>query len=335
MRSCTLLVPLLLTLFFAPSLSAAEPELLDVQRIADDAPHSAFTDLVRFKGDFYLGFREGKDHVSDDGAMRILRSADAEDWETVARFTDDAADLRDAAFAVTPDDELVFLTAAALHEPAPHTHQSIAWITEDGETWSDRYPVADANVWLWSLAFHPSRKLGLGFGYSVDNDDRFVRLYRTEDGRSFQTLVEDADAPADYPNESAIVYLEDEADTALALLRQDPGPAMLGSATPPYTDWNWEHLDRRVGGPSLIQLPDGRLIAVVRLYDEPGVRTAICELDRDALTLNELLTLPSGGDTSYPGLVFDEDAATLYVSYYASHESRTAIYLARVRFPAE
>lgn len=42
-----------------------------------------------------------------------------------------------------------------------------------------------------------------------------------------------------------------------------------------------------------------------------------------------VLTLPSGGDTSYAGMVWHE--GSLWVSYYASHQGKTAIYLARVK----
>ncbi len=45
-----------------------------------------------------------------------------------------------------------------------------------------------------------------------------------------------------------------------------------------------------------------------------------------------MLTLPSGGDTSYAGMVWHD--GVLWVSYYASHEGKSAIYLARVK-PAE
>jgi len=38
------------------------------------------------------------------------------------------------------------------------------------------------------------------------------------------------------------------------------------------------------------------------------------------------VTLPSGGDTSYPGLLWHEER--LWVSYYSSHEGKTSIYLA-------
>jgi hypothetical protein len=41
--------------------------------------------------------------------------------------------------------------------------------------------------------------------------------------------------------------------------------------------------------------------------------------------------LPSSGDTSYPGLVLEGDR--LLVSYYSSHEERTAIYLAEIDLP--
>jgi len=41
-----------------------------------------------------------------------------------------------------------------------------------------------------------------------------------------------------------------------------------------------------------------------------------------------VLTLPSGGDCSYPGLVWHENL--LWMSYYSSHEGKTSIYLAKI-----
>jgi len=78
----------------------------------------------------------------------------------------------------------------------------------------------------------------------------------------------------------------------------------------------------------MLELPDGRLVAAVRLYDG-RTRTGLCWVDPKAGTLTEFLTLPSGGDTSYPGLVWEDNL--LWVSYYASHEGKTSIYLAKVK----
>ena len=81
----------------------------------------------------------------------------------------------------------------------------------------------------------------------------------------------------------------------------------------------------------MIQLPDGRFVAAVRLLDG-RTRTSLCWLDPTSGKITEFLTLPSGGDTSYAGLVWHADR--LWVSYYSAHEANadftTAIYFAEV-----
>ena len=80
----------------------------------------------------------------------------------------------------------------------------------------------------------------------------------------------------------------------------------------------------------MIRLPDGRIVAAVRLYDN-GARTSLMWLDSDGAKLTEFLKLPSGGDTSYAGLAWHE--GLLWVSYYSSHEGKACVYLAKVRIP--
>src|SRR5690606_32125561 len=121
-----------------------------------------------------------------------------------------------------------------------------------------------------------------------------------------------------YPNESSLVFAGDE---CFCLLRRDGDPktGLLGHARAPFTEWQWNDLGTRIGGPNMIRLPDGRLLAAVRRY-EPRARTALCFID-PAGTLTEALPLPSGGDTSYAGLVLHDNL--LWVSYYSSHEGKT------------
>ena len=82
----------------------------------------------------------------------------------------------------------------------------------------------------------------------------------------------------------------------------------------------------------MIELPDGRFVAVVRMYDA-SVRTSLCWLDPEQGTMTESLRLPSGGDTSCAGLVWYEEL--LWISYYSSHEGKTSIYLAKVKIPVQ
>jgi len=80
----------------------------------------------------------------------------------------------------------------------------------------------------------------------------------------------------------------------------------------------------------MLRLPDGRIVAAVRLYDG-GARTSLAWIDSKAGKLTEFQKLPSGGDCSYAGLAWFEDL--LWVSYYSSHEGKTSIYLAKVKLP--
>jgi len=60
-----------------------------------------------------------------------------------------------------------------------------------------------------------------------------------------------------------------------------------------------------------------------------GAKEGMPYIDVKNGTMTKLLKLPSGGDTSYPGLVWHNDM--LYVSYYSSHEGKASIYLAKVK----
>ncbi|HOD50316.1 MAG TPA: exo-alpha-sialidase [Candidatus Hydrogenedentes bacterium] len=303
--------------------------LVEQYKIWDQAPHNAFTNLVRFKDEWFCVFREGQAHVSPDGALRIIVSKDGKQWESAALITSGTADLRDAQITVTPGGKLMLSGAAAFHDKSVASHQTMAYFSEDGRSWSEGVPVADPNFWMWRVTWHKGTCYGIGYA-TVEEGERSIRLYKSTDGRSFETLVP-ALRSGEYSNESSIIFLED--DTALCLLRRDsPAPlntGLLGTSKPPYTEWTWQDLGARIGGPCMIQIPDGRFVGAVRLYDR-RVRTGICILDPEYGTLTEVLTLPSGGDTSYPGLVWHD--GLLWVSYYSSHEGKTSIYLAKVAF---
>lgn len=300
------------------------PELLSVRKIWDRAPHNAFTDLVRFHDRWYCTFREGAAHVSPDGALRVLTSTDGVRWETAASLTSTTADLRDPKITVTPDGRLMLTSAAALHPPAPARHQTMAWFSADGRAWSEPVPVGEPDLWLWRVAWHKATAYGVGYHTAGGH---FVRLYRSEDGRRFSPLVETLHDQGE-PSEAALLFGMD----ALCLLRRDgaPGTALLGTAAAPYRAWRWRDLGRKMGGPAMLRLPDGRIVAGGRLYDG-RIRTALCWLDPAAATLTPFLDLPSGGDTSYPGLAWHD--RLLWASYYSSHEGKTSIYLAKVRLP--
>jgi hypothetical protein len=313
------------------SSASSKPVLVEGRRIWDQAKHNAFTDLLRHKGQWYCVFREGSAHVSPDGALRVIVSDDGETWESKALITSPKYDLRDAKLTVTPDGRLM-LNGAGMIADAKVRYYSMVWFSsDDGQTWTEGRQIGDPGFWLWRSQWHKGMAYSMGYATYRDRTQRTLRLYRSKDGGTFDTLVDQLSAPAGC-GEDTILFMKDQ--SALCLLRHETGDKMaqLGTAQPPYTDWKWRDLNLRIGGPNMIQLPDGRILAATRLYSG-GARTSLSWLDPKEGKLTEVLKLPSGGDTSYAGLVLHE--GLLWISYYSSHEGKTSIYLAKVKIPSQ
>ncbi len=271
--------------------------LMEVHKIWDKAPHNAFTDLVRFNDRWYCAFREGKAHtggIAGQGKLRVIASDDGQEWKSVGLFDSPLGDMRDGKLSVTADGKLLLASAMQIYEPDPHRHQSLSWLSADGKTWSEANRVGDPDFWIWGVSWNKGH--GYGIGYKTV-EPRFVRLYRTADGQKFETLVPDLKVKSNYPNESCIVFAPDE--TAYCLLRCD-GPAQIGQSKPPYKDWNWKETKTSIGGPEMIRLHDGRLLAGVRLY-RPKAHTALCWVDPQAGTITEALRAPLGRRHQLPG----------------------------------
>jgi hypothetical protein len=301
-------------------------ELLEAKAIWGRAPHNAFTDLIRFKDRWYCTFREGQAHVSPDGALRVLTSTDGEVWLPAARLTSETADLRDPKLSITPNNRLMLNAGATLHQPSETRRQSMVWFSSAGRRWSGPTEIGDPNMWLWRVTWLLGRAYSIGYN---KEERQFLRLYTSTTGSGFEVLADNI-FDGGGSSESTMLFLADY--SALCLLRREgENPtARLGKAVPPYRAWTWKDLGIRLGGPNMIQLPDNRIVAAGRLYDGER-RTSLCWLDPEEDRLTEFLRLPSGGDTSYPGLFYHD--RLLWVSYYSSHEGKTMIYLAKVKLP--
>jgi hypothetical protein len=302
-------------------------KILEVRKIWDKAPHNALTDLIRFEGWWYCAFREGDSHVSHDGRIRVIRSEDGEQWSSVALLEWMEGDLRDPKFSFSPCGELMLNGAVRFPIPVDgNTHQSVTWFSRDGKHWDTPFACPSGlGTWRWSVTWHK----GVAYSFGYGGKDQGGCLYRSTDGKTWTVLKDNVYPDArTFGNETSLVFFDN--DNAYCLLRQDKGKcnAMLGVAHPPYTQWKWSSLTRRIGGPKMLTFGKDCLLAAVRLY-EGKERTSLCWIEPRKGKLTEALELPSGGDTSYAGLVFKD--GVLWISYYSSHEDRTAIYLAKVR----
>lgn len=309
-------------------------EVIEVKKIWDKAPHNAFTDLVRWQDTFYCAFREGRGHVSTDGRIRILESKDAESWASAALISFAGFDLRDAHLSIALGDQLMLIGGAAPREKDNQSAPTGSFVSfsKDGRLWSQPQIAVEPGRWLWCVTWHEGKAYGVSYtagqGY-----ERYLDLLVSDDGINYKTHVPRL-LEQGYPTEVTLRF--DSVGTCYALVRRDrhgddPSSAMLGISRLDYKQWQWKDLGSEFngfGGPNFIQIPDGYWLAAGRMHDG-GAHTALCYLDVENGVMTRLIKLPSGGDTSYPGMVWHNNM--LYISYYSSHESKTSIYLAELK----
>jgi hypothetical protein len=148
-------------------------------------------------------------------------------------------------------------------------------------------------------------------------------LVRTENGKYYEKLVK-IEIAGD-PSESTIRF--DRNDKMYVLIRNDGGDRMgvLAESDFPYRDLSYNPLKIKLGGPNFLFLNSDHLVIASRYYEKTGSSTALLVTDLEGNVL-KTMKLPSGGDTSYPGMVIYKNK--LWVAYYSSHEGKTSIYMA-------
>jgi hypothetical protein len=329
----------------AGTAAAAGPELVSVAKIWDAGKHNAFTDLIRWHDKWYCTFREADDHVGGDGKLRVLESTDGQKWESAALIAEEGIDLRDPKLSITPDDRLMIVGGGSVYEGKKLLgRQPRVTFSKDARTWTPPQRVLTEGEWLWRVTWHGGKAYGVSYNADGRTNpaaqeaaktgqvepgpaDWKLKLFASSDGVKYD-LVTHLDVPG-HPNETTLRFLED--GTMVALVRREAGSkkAWIGTSPAPYTEWKWTETKHQVGGPNFIPLPDGSLWGAGRSYPG-GAKTAVARMNA-AGEYEPLLTLESGGDTSYPGLVWHD--GMLWMSFYSSHEGKTSIYLAKIKLP--
>ena len=331
--------------FVTPAVNSAEPEVFSQRKIWDEGKHNAFTDLIRWRDKWYVTFREADAHVGGDGKLRVLESHDGEKWESVALVAEKGIDLRDPKLSITPNDRLMLTAGGSVYEGKTLLgRQPRVSFSKDAREWSAPQRVLTEGEWLWRVTWHGGRAYGISYNASARTTpaaqeaaksgkaepgaaDWKLKLVVSNDGVKYD-LVTHLDVPG-HPNETTLRVMPD--GEMLALVRREGGNTFgwIGRSQAPYQTWTWKETAHRLGGPNFIRLADGALWAAGRSYPG-GAKTVLARMTRDG-GYEPTLTLTSGGDSSYPGLVWHD--GLLWMSYYSSHEGKSAIYVAKLKLP--
>jgi hypothetical protein len=310
---------------------------IEVQKIWNEAPHSAFTSLIRFKNKFYCTFREAPSHISGPkGTARIIVSPDGKNWQSIASYKMEGMDVRDPKLSITPDNRLMVLIDVETYiDGKVDTRKPyVIFSDKNGENFSQPIPapvdpsIAAKSDWVWRVTWNK------GVGYAIDYQHTGLYLLKTTDGKNF-TNVSKIDIDGS-PNESTIRFNKKGKIYVVIRREQDDRKGVIATAEAPYTSWHFDKIDQRIGGPDFLFLNDSTLCIGSRLYPQDVELQKKAVNHKSAIFITNLQgkikqVLPidqSGGDCSYPGMLIYQN--TLWYSYYSSHEDKTAIYLAKV-----
>ena len=303
-------------------MTAGTPRILSIEKIWDRAPHNAFTDLLRHRGRWWCAFREADDHGASIGTLRVLVSDDGAGWSSAGHVSEEGIDLRDPKLSAMPDGRMLLVAGGSILDDEGRylTRSPRVVFSEDGTSWTSPVRCLAEDHWLWRVTWHR------GTGYSVSklgegSNPRRGLLYKTTDALDWQWVTEFR-LPGNVwtASETTLRIMPDE--EMIALVRPD----WIGRSLPPYSDWSFTRIEAGLGGPNFIRVPDGTLWAGSRGTHDGEHGTVLARMT--ATRYETVARLPSGGDCSYPGMVWHD--GLLWISYYSSHEEKTSIYLAKV-----
>lgn len=327
-----------------------------VRKIYEDGMHCAFTDLVKWHGHYYCSFRHAERHaVLPYGDIWVIRSADLENWAVCGTLTTGLDD-RDPAMA--PDGDRLWVYFGSRYRETDGTGQAVEggkrWLqshasyTTDGMSWHVPIPIWKRNYWLW----HPYR-FEDGFYCAAYGEDPATRdgvldFLKSDDGSQWTHVARMmADNEAD---ETGLYRYPDGHILAAIRSGSNSTGTHFMEAEPPYDKWTRWSVAHEMHAPILAQVGDA-LVGAGRSYAETpsgdsGKRgrpvAAVYLIKPEENATEHVMDLPSGGDTSYCGMIV-QDERTLLISYYSQHEhlgqpgfvtaqKPAAIYLARVSF---
>ena len=226
--------------------------------------------LVKFEGKYFCTFREGTGHIpakdgTGDGKIRVLVSSDGNTWESAVLIAKAGYDLRDPKLSVTPDGRLMVLIGGSVYKNGELLSQApyASFTDKNAKIFTDPQPImldskiASNRNWLWRVTW--DKKVGYGVVYqSPPNEEWKVFLVNTSDGINYKVVTE-LDVPG-RPNESTVEILKKNKMRIIVRREVANGNGYLGYSQKDLTNWKWDDLGIRLGGPNIITLPNGKTV---------------------------------------------------------------------------
>jgi hypothetical protein len=211
----------MMTVLATPGIASAstsdpyEPDVVVAR--AGDGKRAYFPGITKLAGGRLIAaYREGVDHIGQDGRILVTESADSgRTWSTPRVAVDSPYDERDPKIMVTSSGVLVmsyFVTDWT--EPGPYTLRGthVVRSVDGGKTWSEPVKVGSAMDCGCGVPGYYYAGLNASHGEAIEvpNGDLLLPLYGSlPDGTSQATVVRSTDGGRTWPKESEVLLGRD------------------------------------------------------------------------------------------------------------------------------
>jgi hypothetical protein len=312
--------------------------------VVDDGQHNSNTDLIYWRGAFYLVYAASPYHLaSAQCRLVLLRSPDGRSWDCIARLDAAQQDIRDPKLAVIGDRLFLYALKNVALNPEPYT--TVYTSSADGVVWE---PLREIEPQGWLFWRPKSRDGRIWYVPAYWWEHGRSALFASQDGVSWRFVSQIYEGGRN--DETDIEFLPDGRMLATARLEYSESPfghpngaTLIAVSDAAYQKWEkqLESAVTRLDGPNLFAWR-GNVYAVGRYQPEvrgphawqgsafTRKRTALFAVGKNGLAY--LTDLPSSGDTSYAGVVVKDDA--LYTCYYTSDIRRDPVWIVGMLDPS-
>ncbi|QJB34108.1 hypothetical protein HF324_23440 [Chitinophaga oryzae] len=300
---------------------------------------NAFTDLAYFKGRWMVVFREGTQHEGGmPGRIKVLTSADAQNWKVEQTFALDSVDLRDPKLVIDSVNNTLSVTffgidlrprsAIRIRNYYVEYSNPSTDIAEIVEEWPNK-----ENYYLWRWTSESNENYCVGYRISRYEDTTTNLILLAGNHRFGNRKIINHLNLRGQPTETTLRFGENK--RMVMVVRSDEGAFHIGTAEKPYTNFVWlpNNEFTRLASPNFLFYKSYLLITGRDLRDN---KFRFFAYNQVSGKIEKEIEFPGGYEVGYGGMSFNPaNKSEMWVSYYSiEHGGRKSnIYLAKINLP--
>ncbi|MCS7181361.1 MAG: hypothetical protein NZ891_08465 [bacterium] len=234
---------------------------MEIKCVWWDGYHNAFTDIIKFKDNFFITFKHATKHtISGNGEIYIIKSKDLEQWQLIKKFPL-LPDSRDPKFFKFKN--LLGVLFGRRDEGDREKIDMYISYSSDGENFNGPLKIENYNLWFWRIRNFKEKLFITAYEMKIEKG---TYLFISEDGINFKEvsqIVKD-----EYSNEADLLF-ENTGLCYVIVRRENFQTPILAISSPPYKKWENYILNYIVQGPHIFKFKN-KIYVAGRVFIKDG-----------------------------------------------------------------